>query len=123
VSIYHDGLAVVEAADGLGLERVEREGERLGRGRALAAARDDARAGGGRVVAFGVGDVVHAGDALRWSLKRGVHVGGGGVRRLPLECLHGAAAAAAAARLGFKEGIDSLVGRARERARLVRKTG
>jgi hypothetical protein len=41
-----------------------------------------------------------------------VRVGSGGVRCLSLEGLHGVAAAAA--RLGFKEGV--LVGRARESA-------
>lgn len=103
--MYHDGFAVVEASDGLGLEGVELEREGLGRPSTLGAgaAVEQVGGGGGRVIAFRVGDVVHAGDGLageggrfsecfrapRGLGRRGRELGGRGIG-LTLEGRHGA---------------------------------
>ena len=104
---YHNGFAIVEAAYGLGLEGVELEGELLCRLRGVSAAGNGAGRRGGRIVALGVGDVVHAGDwfrgregggggrlrggggSARRLERRGLLGGSGAVRGLALESIHG----------------------------------
>jgi len=104
---YHDGFAIVDAAYGLGLEGVELEGELPCWLRGVSAAGNGAGRRGRRVVALGVGDVVHAGDWFRGRegggsgrlrgggddarcfQRRGLVGSFGAVRGLALEGIHG----------------------------------